>query len=598
MNTMRNEEINDFIKIILSKLRAFYLYPFLLIGFLICFALFQNIVLSIVFILFFILFFIGYISYEEFANRKMNLLSRMPVVRQDPTFVIDQTGKVVISMGPTKILFKNKGIECIDHIFGQINAERILKSAIIDEKVNKNTLDYFSPTLDKWYNVQLQSSGDGRHLYIWLIDITNRKRLDLSLSAIRRFSQDVVNNIDEVTRKNDVYERLAKLMFQEGFIGFFIAKLTPDKDLAGVAFKETHQGIIRSNKIIVKKKSPVAVFMSQKTGYPFYANKGNEMLQSEFEKAYPFDPAVKSFLGFSITNFLNYHEGDTAIIGYNKAHGINDYDCLLIETVANTARTVSYLMDLSIAKAKIINDLEIAHETQRQLLPMNDPNFPGLDVSGMSQYCDEIGGDYYDYIYPVNFNDRLFGMVIADVSGHGITAALIMTATRALLRSRAGHNESLSKKLSVLNHYLCQSTSESGTFVTMMLLVIDIENKCIYWSRAGHEPVICYNPVTDDFFELKGNGIALGFDKSVDYEEYKLENISSGVIFLLATDGLWEARNEKGEMFGKDAVKKIIRDNPFLSAKEIKSLLFSSVKKFINGSTLEDDLTIVVTKFE
>ena len=258
---MRNEEINDFIKIILSKLRTFHLYLFSLIAFLICFVLFQNIVLSIVFILFLLLFFIGYISYEEFANRKMNLLSRMPVVRQDPTFVIDQTGKLVISSGPTKILFKNKGIECIDHIFGEINAERILKSAIIDEKVNNNTLEYFSLPLDKWYNVQLKSSEDGRHLYIWLIDITNRKRLDLSLSAIRRFSQDVVNNIDEVTRKNDVFERLAKLMFQEGFSGFFIAKLTPDEDLAGVAFKQSHEGIIKSDKIIVKKNSPVNVWL-------------------------------------------------------------------------------------------------------------------------------------------------------------------------------------------------------------------------------------------------------------------------------------------------------------------------------------------------
>jgi len=239
----------------------------------------------------------------------MYLLSQMPAVRQEPTFVIDHTGKVVISMGPTKTLFKNKGIDCIDHIFGEINAERILKSAIIGEIANNNTLELFSPTLDKWYNVQLKSSEDGRHLYIWLIDITKRKRLDLSLSAIRRFSQDVVNNIDEVTRKNDVYERLAKLMFQEGFIGFLIAKLTPDKDLAGFAFKETHQGIIRSNKIIVNKKSPVAVFMSQKTGKPFYANKGNEM---------PFLSAkeIKNLLFSSVKKFINGNtlEDDLTIV--------------------------------------------------------------------------------------------------------------------------------------------------------------------------------------------------------------------------------------------------------------------------------------------
>lgn len=255
-------------------------------------------------------------------------------------------------------------------IFGAINAERILESTLIGEHENLDTIDFFSPILDKWYNVQVKSAGDRKHYYIWLIDITKRKRLDLRLSAIRRFSQDVVNNIDEVTRKNDVYDRLAKLMFQEGFSGFFIAKLTSEADLAGVAFKETHRGIIRSNQIIVNKNSSVAVHMSQKTGKPFYANRAPQTPQSAFEQEYPFNPEIKKFLGFKIVNFLNYHEGDTVIIGYNKANGVNDYDCLLIETVANTALTVSYLLGLSIAKAKIINDLEIAHETQRQLLPV------------------------------------------------------------------------------------------------------------------------------------------------------------------------------------------------------------------------------------
>mgnify|MGYP000203416877 CR=1 FL=1 len=595
---MRHENIREFIKIILSKLKTFHLYPFLIISFLICLVLFQNIVLAIVFILLFSLAVIGYASYDEFANRKANLLARMPFVRQEPTFVVDQTGKIVISMGPTKKLFSHKKIESIAQIFGEINAERILESASINASPNQNMLEFFSPTLDKWYGVQIKPSEDRRHHYIWLVDITRRKRLDLRLSAIRRFSQDVINNIEDVTRKNDVYERLARLMFQEGFSGFFIAKLTPDEDLAGVAFKETRREIIKSNEIVIEKNTPVAARMSQKTGKPFYANKDDGISQSDFEQRYPFNNDIKKFLGFPITNFLNYHEGDTVIIGYNKANGVNNYDGLMIETVANTARTVSYLLGMSIAKAKIINDLEIAHETQRELLPAKDPKIAGLDVSGMSRYCDNTGGDYYDYIHPVNYNERLFGMVVADVSGHGISAALLMTATRALLRSRAAHNESVSRKLSLLNHYLCQSTSESGNFVTMMLLIMDPDNKSIYWSRAGHEPVIGYNPAADDFFELKGRGMALGFDKNADYEEYKLETISPGDVFLLATDGLWEARNEKGEMFGKDAVKTIIRDNAHLPAREIKDLLFNSVQKFRNGKALDDDLTIVVAKFE
>lgn len=595
---MNKKEISEILKTGLRRLRQIHLYLFSLIVLLIGLTLYKAVIPSVFLALLIIPVFMAYGIYEERIHKKVNLLSQMPVIRKDPTFVIDLTGSVVVAKGPTQQLFEDKDVNSIHDIFGETNAARILESVAKDEQTNTDVLEYFSPVLDKWYTIQLKSSEDGAFLYVWLVDITRRKRLDADLSAIRRFSQDVANNIDEMTRKNDVHERLAKLMFQEGFSGFFIAKRTSNNDLAGVAFKKTGQGIVRSNPIVVDQLTPVAAFMSQKTGRPYYANKSQTMAQKEFEKTYPFDPGIKQFLGCDVISFINYHEGDTVIVGYNKAGGVNDYDCLLIETVANNARTVSSLMDMSIAKARIINDLKIAQETQRQLLPKRDPDVPGLDVSGMSQYCDRVGGDYYDYIHPVNFNENLFGMVVADVSGHGISAALIMTAVRALLQSRVGHNESLSKKLAILNHYLCQSTSESGTFVTMMALVIDIQNNSIHWSRAGHEPVIGYNPETDRFFELMGDGMVLGFDKNVNFEENKIENIPANTVLLLATDGIFEARNEKREMYGKDPVKKIIRDNAHLPARDIKNLLFSSVKTFISGSALDDDLTLVVAKFE
>ena len=121
--------------------------------------------------------------------------------------------------------------------------------------------------------------------------------------------------------------------------------------------------------------------MSRKTGKLTYAVKPASLSQTDFERQYPFDKKVKAFLGFPIVNFLNYHEGEISIIAYNKKQGIATYDHLLMETLVNTARIVSYLMDLAISNNRILNDLETAHETQSQLLPKNDPQIPGLGIS-------------------------------------------------------------------------------------------------------------------------------------------------------------------------------------------------------------------------
>jgi sigma-B regulation protein RsbU (phosphoserine phosphatase) len=105
-------------------------------------------------------------------------------------------------------------------------------------------------------------------------------------------------------------------------------------------------------------------------------------------------------------------------------------------------------------------------------------------------------------------------------------------------------------------------------------------------------------PAADEFVELMGRGIALGFDRDAAYEDHSLADVPRGAVFLLATDGLWEARNARGAMFGKETVKSIIRANAASSAQDIKHRLLTAVEHFIGGHALEDDLTIVVAKFE
>jgi serine phosphatase RsbU (regulator of sigma subunit) len=552
---------------------------------------------SLFFLLFTILF-ITAISIEQLRNRNTDLLCQMPLERKDPTFIVDRSGRIHQSKGYTGRLFEKFNISQLNQILDEENCEKILDFSGKKQIADNQTLECFSETFEKWFQIQFKPTLDKKNIYIWLIDIGHRKRLDLSLSAIRRFSQEVIDNINVLIRNNDVYDRLAGLMLKEGFEGIFIIKTTANSDMVGYAFKLTGQGINKSKKITVRNDSPISILMSRKTGKLTYAVKPASLSQSDFEGQYPFDEKVKAFLGFPIVNFLNYHEGEISIIAYNKKQGIATYDHLLMETLVNTARIVSYLMDLAISNHRILNDLETAHETQSQLLPKKDPQIPGLDIAGESIYCDQTGGDYYDYFYSSDETGNAFRAVIADVSGHGIAAALIMMAARALLKSLVPQTDKSSQIITDLNRLLCQGTLESGNFMTMMYFMIDPADKSITWVRAGHEPIVCYDPALNQFTELKGSGIAIGLDEEYRYEEFTRDSLADDQIFLVVTDGLWEARNEKGQMLAKDLVKEVIRKHSFESSKVIKDAVIAVVREFIGSAPLEDDLTIIVVKLD
>ena len=127
-------------------------------------------------------------------------------------------------------------------------------------------------------------------------------------------------------------------------------------------------------------------------------------------------------------------------------------------------------------------------------------------------------------------------------------------------------------------------------------MLVDPAKQTLEWVRAGHEPAIFYDPVTDDFIELQGSGMALGVNKSFKYEKNQKENFARGSIVVIATDGVWEARNEKGKMFGRAAVYDVIRKSSDKSAHEIMETMISKINGFLNASNPEDDLTLVVLK--
>jgi sigma-B regulation protein RsbU (phosphoserine phosphatase) len=219
-----------------------------------------------------------------------------------------------------------------------------------------------------------------------------------------------------------------------------------------------------------------------------------------------------------------------------------------------------------------------------------------LDIAGRSIYCDETGGDYYDFITGDTSKNGKITIAIGDVSGHGISSALLMATVRSSLRQRLSQPGDAGDIISDVNRQLVHDVEDSGQFMTMFYLSIDATKMQAHWVRAGHDPAIFYDPGTDSFEELGGSGIALGIEGDWKYQQYLKTALNRGQIIFLSTDGIWEAFNPKGDMFGKERIYDIIRKNSSLSAQEIINLILGSLKSFQQGAQIEDDITLVVIK--
>jgi sigma-B regulation protein RsbU (phosphoserine phosphatase) len=248
-------------------------------------------------------------------------------------------------------------------------------------------------------------------------------------------------------------------------------------------------------------------------------------------------------------------------------------------------------------REKMRHSLDLAKEVQQYLMPASDPRIKGLDIAGKSIYCEETGGDYYDYLPSGAEQQGKIGLVVGDVSDHGIPSALLMTTARAFLRQRFSQSGNLNQIVTDVNRQLSQDVKESGRFMTLFLCEIDRQNEFIHWVNAGHEPGMIYDRHTDEFVALTGGGLPLGVSQKSAYQKFQ-RAISPGQIILIGTDGIWEAQNQAGEMFGKERFNDVIRKHAKSSANLILDTVINSLDSFQQSHQKTDDVTLVVIKIE
>jgi sigma-B regulation protein RsbU (phosphoserine phosphatase) len=245
---------------------------------------------------------------------------------------------------------------------------------------------------------------------------------------------------------------------------------------------------------------------------------------------------------------------------------------------------------------KLKEALDLAMEIQQSFLPQRSPDVRGLDIAGKAIYCDETGGDYYDFLHLFELGDGRIAVAVGDVVGHGIGAALLMTTVRAFLRGRVAHAGSAAEMITDVNRLMCIDTQHTGDFMTLFFLLLDADKREMHWVRAGHDPAIVYDPVNGSFEELKGSGMALGVDDAAKYQDYSSTKWNDGQIVVIGTDGIWECVNLQGEMYGKDRLREIVRSNKELSAEQIMQAIIADLADFRQMAPQNDDITLVVVK--
>ena len=243
-----------------------------------------------------------------------------------------------------------------------------------------------------------------------------------------------------------------------------------------------------------------------------------------------------------------------------------------------------------IEKKRLEGQLEVARQVQLELLPARDPQLEGYDISAYNFPTEEVSGDYYDW---VKIYDDQIGLVIADVSGKGVPAALLMAFLRASLRAATHIGYSPHISMAKVNYLLWESI-ERNQFVTAFYGILDVTNRTLTYTNAGHNPPILLNKNGDLSFIDRGS-VPLGMFRDTRYHEYYLTT-EPGEVLVLYTDGVTEAQNLAGEEFGRNRLGKSVQTHRNLSARDLITAVHKELIEWTEGSGVTDDVTFFVIK--
>ncbi|MBC8234529.1 SpoIIE family protein phosphatase [bacterium] len=277
-----------------------------------------------------------------------------------------------------------------------------------------------------------------------------------------------------------------------------------------------------------------------------------------------------------------------------ESHEFTEEQIALFRAIANQAVIAiegAKLYEESLEKHRMEQELSLASEVQYQLLPHACPDIEDFEIAADCIFCRYgIGGDFYDFI-PIS--ERYLGIAIADVVGKGVPSAILMSETRAALRAQVENIHHPDEIIERVNRTLYRDTRPTE-FVTMFYCRLDINQKTLAYTNAGHNPPVLVRD--GELMLLQKGGTILGFMEDAEYEEERIQLMPGDLLFLY-TDGITEVKPINGdEHFGEERLHKILQENAWMGANEIKEQIFQEIHTFVGGEPLDDDLTMLVLK--
>jgi serine phosphatase RsbU (regulator of sigma subunit) len=241
---------------------------------------------------------------------------------------------------------------------------------------------------------------------------------------------------------------------------------------------------------------------------------------------------------------------------------------------------------------ELLHDVELAAQVQRLFLPVGKPAIAGLEIAGMMRPARGVGGDYYDYI-PINAHT--IQLVIADVAGKGVPAALLMSATAAAMQLEANQDRNLLEMVGRLNTGIHSVSEDGERYVTLLLAELDAQQRKLRYVNCGHNPALLFRAQTGEVTRLNSSCTPIGISAQNSCELASTD-LAPGDVLVFYTDGVTEAENQSGEELGTDRLSALVQRGCSLSAEALMTDIFENVANFCSGVGFHDDVTVLVVK--
>lgn len=325
-------------------------------------------------------------------------------------------------------------------------------------------------------------------------------------------------------------------------------------------------------------------------------DRGRPLVCNSHEECHRIAPTVPAGIGRLALTPVRVNDELVAVIGLiNRADVFTAGNQKLVGALAEEAGAIierAQLQEQMVIQERMRRELEIAASIQMSLLPASLPRVTGLDISATCRPANEVGGDFFDFIYHDN---GLLGLALGDVTSKGVPAALFMVVGRTLLRAAASLHTSPRLVLEHANHDFYEDLSRVGMFVTTFFAYYDPVTRKLTYANAGHAPVIFYQnaAATCEFWEADGPPV--GVLPEITSQDHSIQ-LETGDVLAVMSDGFNEAVNSRGETFGIQRLQEVIAVHAVQPADKIRAALLSAVETFAEGTPQADDQTLIVLK--